>query len=87
MACAPYAVGGIASVYICLTAAKLSTPPCMPAACSLKNYPFAALIRCATCVADPSFSRIAPMYFIGFSGVKVVPFSISVASEVKGGFI
>ena len=58
----------------------------MPAACRMKNDPFAALIRCATCVADPSFPRIAPRYFIVFSLVKVVQFSISVASEVKGGF-
>ena len=58
----------------------------MPAACSLKYDPFAALIRCATCVADPSFPRIAPGYFIVFSVVKVVPFSSRVASEVKGGF-
>ena len=55
-------------------------------ACSLKYDPFAALTRCATCVADPSFPRIAPRYFIVFSFVKLVSFSISVASEVKGGF-
>ena len=55
-------------------------------ACSLKYDPFAALIRCATCVADPSFPRIAPRYVIVFSFVKVVPFSSSVASEVNGGF-
>ena len=58
----------------------------MPAACSLKYDPFAALIRCATCVADPSFPRIAPRYLIVFSFVKVVPFSSSDASEVKGVF-
>ena len=28
-------------------------------ACSLQYDPFAALTRCATCVADPSFPRIA----------------------------
>ena len=50
-------------------------------ACSLENDPFAAL-----CVADPSFPRIALRYLIVFYLVKVVPFSISVASEVKGGF-
>ena len=49
----------------------------MHATCSVNNGPFAALIRCA---------RIAPMYFIAFSIVKVGPFSISVASEVKGSF-
>ncbi len=55
-------------------------------ACSLKYDPFAALIRCDACVADPSFPRIVPRYFIVSSFVKVVPFSSSVASEVKGGF-
>ena len=64
----------------CLIASGLSPAPYMPAACSLKNDPFAALTRCATCVADPSFPRIAPRYFVVFSFVKVVPFSISVAS-------
>ncbi len=58
----------------------------MPAACSLEYDPFAALIRCATCVADASFPRIASRYFIVFSFVKVVPFSNSDASEVKGVF-
>ena len=38
------------------------------------------------CSRPISFPRIAPRYFIVFSFVKVVPFSISVASEVKGGF-
>ena len=55
--------------------------------CSLQlEDPFAALIRCATCVADPQNFLESPQGFIVFSLVKVVPFSISVASKVKGGF-
>ena len=73
-------------IYICLIASGLSPPPCMPAACSWKNEPLAALIRCATCVADPLFPKIAPRYFIVFSLVNTVPFSTSVGSVVKGGF-
>ena len=74
-------------IHICLIASGLLPPPCMPAACSLQNDTFADFIRCATCVANPSFPRIAPRYFIVFSLVKLIPFSIIVASVVKDGFL
>ena len=68
---------------LCLIASGLSSPPCMPAACSWKNEPLAALIRYnnATCVADPLFPRIARMYVIVCSLVITVSFSTSVGSE------
>ena len=65
----------------CIIASGLSPPPYMPAACSWKNEPLVALIRCATCVADPLFPRIAPRYFIVFSLVNTIPFSTRLASS------
>ena len=44
------------------------------------------IVRCATCVADPLFPRIAPRYFMVFALVNTDPFSTSVGSVVKGGF-
>ncbi len=71
---------------MCLIASELLPPPCMLAACSLNNDTFADFIRCATYVANPSFPRIAPRYVIVFSLVKVIPFSVIVASVVKDGY-